>query len=342
MKNLVKKLAVGAFAVACVFTMAACTPKENSEAGNNPEIEKPDDKPQPTFAEQQITIAQNTYDAFYQKDGLFSTQAGRAAMVPLAYAEVESDKAEIRRQTFAAVRKTLAKYRPIQAGSVQLFNSYVADIFSYSQVQTSIINSFGEEALTDVYALTYDTVDWSSDTTGWDNWINSTKLISASFAGADLESGNVYCTQSHKSNNVLVLANLEYYYNSDDDMGVTTINRHKNGEFQYHYCSAGTYENLQAFGSYDGNGNITLTSFRYYHQYDIIDSYFCDDADEETVYNYVKSEVARINGKIESLNEQNKRERTVDGTEEVDSEKEHVGTCAVSLDFNILSRMLIK
>lgn len=342
MKNLVKKLAVGAVAVACAFTLAACTPKAEPE--NNKPVEG-DQPTQPTFAEQQITVAQNTFDSFYQKDGLFSEQPVRSAVVPRAYRvlEVENGTAETPAPTFEDVRNTLAKYN-ISPGYVKsLFNSYVADIFSYSQVQTSIINAFGEQALTDVYALTYDTVDWSSDKTPYGDWIKSTKLLSASFAGADLESGNVYCTQAHKSNGKLVLANLEYYYNSDDDMGVTTINKHSDGRFEYHYCSAGTFENLQAFGSYDSNGDITLTSFGFYCQKGVIVSDFCTDADKEIVYDYVKSEVARINGKIESLNEQNERERTVDGTEEAgDTQQAHVSTCAVSLDFSVLARMLIK
>lgn len=331
MRSNVKKIVIGVAAIACAFTMAACTGENQPESqgpGNNKD-------PQETLAQQQITLAKNTYNAFYSKDELFSSQSAKAVTLSAMLNEEVEEGEEIG-ITFDDVRSALADYH-WNAGNQKLtFNSYVADIFSYSQVQTSIIDEFGEESLTDVYALDYENVDWSSDTTSYGNWIKSTKLLSAAFAGADLESGNVYCTQSHKSGGVLVLANLEYYYNDDSDMGVTTLNWHSNGRFEYHYFSAGTYEILQAFGTYNSNGGITLTQFAAYKQNSVL---FITS--NELVKDYVLSEVSRINGNIEDLQEQNGRERELDGTEETEDEA-HVGICSVNFDFEILKRMLIK
>lgn len=337
MKNWTKELAVGAVAVACAFTMAACASEGDSASG------KPDEGEKQTFAQRQIALAQDTYDAFYQKDGLFSAQAEKTVAALSFAADEGGDTVGESRAAFDEVRNALVKYKMNVGDTKNMFNSYVADIFSYSQVQTSIINKFGEESLTDVYALTYDDVDWSSDTTAYGNWIESTKLLSASFAGADLESGNVYCTQAHRSNGVLVLANLEYYHHSDSDMGVTTLNWHSNGRFEYHYCSAGTYENMQAFGNCSENGDITLNSFSFYQQNSRVASTSCSAEEKELVYDYIQSEIARIDGKIENLKEENGRERSLDGTEETDKEQEeHVGVCPVSFDFTVLSRMLLK
>lgn len=335
MKKSIKRMAIGITALACACMMAAC--------GENPQgtdDQNPDGSPE-TLAQQQISLAKNTYNAFYSKDELFSSQSARAVKASAALGE--NGEGEESGVTFSDVRNALAGYHWAAQNNLKVtFNSYVADIFSYSQVQSSIIEEFGEDALTDVYALDYSNVNWSSDTTGQGAWIQSTKLLSAAFAGADLESGNVYCTQAHKSQGVLVLANLEYYYDSDDNMGVTTLNWHSNGRFEYHYCSAGTYEILQAFGTYNQNGDITLTDFSIFQQNSVLGSYSCSASDKALVYDYVLSEVARINGKIDDLQEQNERERNLDGTEDADGEETHVGVCSVNFDFAILSRMLIK
>lgn len=339
-KDLVKKITVGLLAVACVCAMAACTGSDEPDNTKDPQDNNQTNTPQETLAQQQITLAQNTYNAFYSKDELFSAQSVKALAVSLALEDEEGD--EESGISFADVRNVLAEYNWTTQDTKFLFNSYVADIFAYSQVQTSIINEFGEQSLTDVYALTYDNVDWSEDPTGW---IYGTKLLSAAFVGADLESGNVYCSQSHRSMGTLVMANLEYYYNNDNDMGVTTLNWHSNGTFEYHFCSAGTFENLEVFGTYDQNGDITLTSFAVYRQNARLMSSVCSTSDKQIVYDYVLSEVARINGKIEDLQEQNGRERNLNGNEDEDAdgtEESHIGICSVNFDFSVLSRMLIK
>jgi len=333
MKNLAKKLIIGATAVACVLTFAACTPGGNS-VDDNQNMQK--------SAEKQIARAKQTYESFYNKEGgLFSAQPSEKSSVTASAYKAADVALSDGTATFDTVRKTLDKYPVVTTFNLKgTFNSYVADIFSYSQVQTSIIDQFGKSSLTDVYALTYENVLWNSDTTGYGHWINQTRLLSAAFAGTDLDNGNVYCTQSHRSGGVLVLADLEYYYNSDGDMGVTTVNYQSNGKFEYHYCSAGTYEILQAFGSYDAEGNITLTSFTAINQKGIRTASNFEQSDKQVVFGYVQSEVKRISGKIEDLQKQNEREVELDGTEQ--EEGEHIGVCSVNLDFSKLSQMIIR
>lgn len=321
MKNSLKSILFGAVAVCFAFTLTACSPTDSPKNGTN-------------SAEQQVARAQSTYNSFYNKNGgLFST-----SQQPKARAVVAASNENL---SFDAVREVLQKGYMNSSNFIKnTFNSYVADIFAYSQVQTSIMDEFGTSALTNVYTLNYDEVDWTSDTTTYGNWIKQTKLLSASFAGTDLSNGNVYCTQSHRpANNALAIANLEYYYNSDGDMGVTTLNWHDSKTFEYHYCSAGTYEILFVGGTYNDDGEISLNSFEYWSKSGVVDSV----SDKQVIYSYVQSEISRINGKIDELQKGNERERTLDGTEEdVQEEEDHIGVCSVKLDFSILQKMLIK
>lgn len=334
MKDLVKKLAIGVVSVACVFSMAACTSNDNDKTN------KPEEGTNGDFAERQIALAKDTFNSFYNKGELFSAQ--KDSVSAASYALTKDIVGQAESSSFDEVRNALAEYSHSGNVTLNLLNSYVADIFSYSQVQTSIINQFGESALTDVYALNYDKVDWASDTTSWAQWINSTKLLSAAFAGTDVDNGNVYCSQAHVSNGVLVMANLEYFYNSDSDMGVTTLNWHSGGRFEYHFCSAGTSEILYAYGNHHENGDISLNGFTFYRYDGVVTDSYCSIDDLQLVYNFINSEISRINGKIETLQEQNGRERLLQGDEEADNLEENIGVCSVEFDFSILSRMLLK
>ena len=323
MKKLIKYAVIATVALSCVISLTSC--------GNGVEDKKSD------RAERQVAAAQQTYSSFYNKNGFFSEGQQSAHVTANAVALTDGGEETA---TFSDVRDRLAQYK-VNLGIMQKeVPSYVADIFAYCQVQSSILKEFGEESLTDVYKLTYDTVDWSSDTTGFGDWVKNTKLLSAAFAGADLESGRIYCTQSHVSNNIKVIANVEYFYNSDSDMGVTTLNWREGGRFEYHYCSAGSYEILRTTGNYIDDGTIEILTFDYMRSEGQMSSMTCSEADEKFVLDYIKSEVSRINGKIVELQEQNERKRTLDGTET--TEGEHVKSCPVTLDFAILKKMLNK
>ena len=341
MKNVAKKLVIGITAVACAFAFASCA---SQDTGKTPDSDGGITDTR-TFGEKQVARAKQTYESFYnKKGGLFGTlpSTQSAAKIAAYNADVAAESM-LNNQSpiFNTVRETLDKYPVSPSINIKsIFNSYVADIFSYSQVQTSIIDQFKESSLKDVYALTYENVDWKSDTSGQGYWIEQTKLLSAAFAGTNLENGNVYCTQAHISNRVLVLANVEYFYNSDGDMGVTTINYHGNGRFEYHYCSAGSYEILQAFGGYDSDGNITLTSFTAMNKEGRRESARFEQEDIRFVYSYVLSEVERINGTMDDLQKLNEREVTLNGTEAEGGV--HIGVCSVNFDFATLSKMLIK
>lgn len=329
-KNLAKKLAVGVLSATFVLALAACAPNGGEQTRS------PEEGPEVSFAERQIARAKDTFRSFYDKEELFGApQSGASVLSSLL-----SERAE-ESDSFDGVREAMAGYTLSQQADMKAaFNSYVADIFSYSQVQSSILNEFGEDALTDVYALNYDKVNWTGSY--WSSWIESTKLLSAAFAGADVDNGNVYCTQAHVANRVLVMADLEYFYRSDGDMGVTTLNWRDNGKFEYHFCSAGTYEILQAYGSYQTDGGINLTSFNFIQKNGQLKSSDCSEEDKQLVYRFVNSEIARIEGKIGDLQEQNGRERDLQGDEETENRESHVGVCSVEMDFEILSRMLLK
>lgn len=292
------------------------------------------DKDVKNDAAEQVEAAQETYASFYGKDGFFSL----AADVPVKLAASINEGGSV---SYKDVSERLTEYS-VKPGIMQTeFNSYVADIFAYSQVQSSVLKNFGEQSLNDVYYLTYDTVNWVSDKTGYGEWIRSTRLRSAAFSGADLDSGRIYCTQSHVSRNDKVLANVEYYYNSDSDMGVTTLNWRDDGVFEYHFCSAGTYEILRSSGKYSDDGAIRILDFSFARKDGELRSAACSDEDEEFVLDFIRTEIERIKSKIDELHEQNERKRILDGTETGEAEEEHISVCSVELDFEILSKMLV-
>ena len=67
------------------------------------------------------------------------------------------------------------------------------------QAQTAIIEEYGVNSLINEYKLTYDGLDLSDAniSDGQKEWLPQVLPIAASFPGADLETGRVYCELTH-------------------------------------------------------------------------------------------------------------------------------------------------
>lgn len=326
MNKIVKSVAVALCAVTAL-SFVACGDRSGAD-------EKVDG---PSVGQKQVAQAKTTFDSIYSKDG--GTFAASSGVQTSA-----TDDSTAAESAYDVISRNLV-FAPFQK---VWFESYVADIFAYSQVQLSIVGEYGEAALKDVYSLSYDEVDWDSDTSGYGDWIRKTKLLQAAFIGSDLENGNVYCTQIHSpTGGISARANVEYYYNSDGDLGTTTLNWRSDNTFEYHYCNGGKRDVLAAYGTYDDDG-ITLTRFESMRSDGIRDSMTFSSNDKKIVIDHVMSEIDRINKKIVELNELNERDETL-GTDSSDGEAvltsnsaDALKQCKVSLDFRVLSKMLGK
>lgn len=189
-----------------------------------------------------------------------------------------------------------------------LERSYVGDIFTYSQLQYAIMDEYGAGALVGGFNASY---DWSeANSSQWSDNADIAAVVgfqrsvapdTASFPGA--VEGRTYVTQTHRSTS-RVTAYLEYYCDENTgESGVTTINYHENGRYEYHYCDAATHFIIAAFGTYDEEG-VTLSSFNVNAPYTIV-SYEFSEEDRTILFNYVESERVRIESRIAVLKTNN-------------------------------------
>lgn len=219
---------------------------------------------------------------------------------------------EIRALIYSAVPDTGEEYTSA--------DSYIGDIFTYSQLQLALMDEYESESLIGTYAVTY---DWSgfdrdpsyaADMVLWQT-VSFQRLMApdtASFPGAEEETGRTYISQTHMEGKIT--ADLEYYYDDETgEMGTTTINYHRGGHFEYHFCEANEDLVLFVTGSYDDERNVTLSDgFTAYTRNGMLrctsgsdDARRFGEENIDAVMGYVRSEIDRIEGKIDELEAEN-------------------------------------
>lgn len=91
---------------------------------------------------------------------------------------------------------------------------------------------------------------------------------------------------------------IEYYCNSENEAGVTTLNWKKNAEgvpnsFEYHFCDFGSKFVIQAYFNIV-DGEFSLTRFNAQYPGNRIDQNLMTEDDQEAIISYILSEIERI------------------------------------------------
>ena len=235
---------------------------------------------------------------------------------------------------------------------VSLINTYIADIYSYSQIQLSLIDEYESEALVGTYNVDYSNVDWGANLEVVDQidiqlknmllFLSSVKPVVAQFVGVNSKTDKAYIAQTHELGRDNSEAKLEYFYDEQtNEMGVTTLNWHYSrdtGEFtgfEYHYCDAGNNVVITARGTMDANSQLTLTSATIYTKRGVFSNWKEDD--KQLVFGYVLSEVERIEEEMDRLSKRNADLVDSAGNFEVPEEPRSV---TVNYDYEILRSMI--
>lgn len=251
-----KKKAIVAAALSLALTpcicLFACTPADNNNENNS----ENSNKAAVTKLDSQVTGAKDTYTNIYNRaernGGLFSTSPQKSASVArymLADADESDEPASTPDEPTVKLPDTTELvsqlYETVKEGNNYNFpiksalDTYVIDVFAYTQVAQEIINSEEKTALTKTYSVDYDinAKIYENLTTGF--W--STKIPEKmSFAGFDEKSHKVNILfdarePKNKENNVnsFEKVNSEMYYISNDDFGYA--------QFTYRYDSQGNH-----------------------------------------------------------------------------------------------------
>ena len=348
--EILKKAVASILSIGMVIGVAAfagCTPEENAEN------EKPERWNTPQFVVQ-TESAENTYNSIYagvSGSNSAPVKTSRSALTKTAPASDNSSQGA----SLQDILSIFDKYNP--DGSTNIdgnINSYIGDIFSYSQIQLSLIDEYESEALVGTYNIDYSNVIWEYLPDGvFDMDINfllgflqSTKPLTARFIGVDPTTNKTYISQTHKVVNNDVRAKLEYFYdNQTNDMGVTTLNWHYSGDtgafshFEYHYCDPMSDLILYANGELNESDELEITRFTLYTQKGMYRSNYLDDDDNTAVSQYILSEVSRIESTMHSVEELNSQILLLADDFEAPAEPR---TLTVSYDFSILYGMIRK
>lgn len=283
------------------------TGNDNEQGENNNEQGGNDNEQTGTPAQQltaQVESAEKTYTGIYA--GLTS-EAGAASAVSVAL--TSAAKGEVTYDDVVEIiNSSIVSAFP---NAYMTLNSYIADIFTYSQLQLKLIDEYDKQSLVGTYGVSYDwsgfdaNSEYTSDTAMAQEVAYQKRMApeSASFVGAEEATGKAYITQTHESGRRF--AHLEYYLDREnDDMGVTTLNYIEGGSFEYHFCEADKAVIIFAGGTHDEDGNVNLTSIIAHTPQGI--AYAVDfGEDRDAVYDYIYSEIARIEGKVEELSSKN-------------------------------------
>ena len=364
-----KLLAAGALALVFVSAagLAACggtgdgsssNTSSSSSSGNSASSDNTGEVPGGDTAagifSAQIDRAEEVFDNFYQKSlrtgSLFAKNDSTETVVRSAarLLDAETDGEEESQEN--SVEQLRAHFRELTVtngytGSrLTSINSYICDIYNYSTSLNNIIEEYGDQAFLADIALTYEDVDYTIMQSEYDLNNNVTwyteraHLNSATYAGADEETGMVYMVQTHKSTMYgdNGTARVEYYYNSDDDMGVTTVNSYEqNGETTrygyYFYDLANDFVFSMIL-----NTDMTIRSMELHTSGHTLTSSRISDEEKQAMLEYTLQEMDRITKKTEELKEQNRETSVAEGIETPDID----ATCSVKYDFSVLAAML--
>lgn len=235
---------------------------------------------------------------------------------------------------------------------VSLINTYIADIYSYSQIQLSLIEEYEGEALIGSFNVDYSNVDWGANIQANDYtdiqlknmllFLSRVKPVKAQFVGVNMDTDRVYLAQMHEVSGDNTNAKLEYFWDEQTgDIGVTTLNWHysqQTGEFtkfEYHFCDAVNSIVVTAVGTMDENSRVSLSSVTIYTLKGVFSKW--DEDIRDIVFDYVLSEIDRIEGEIDSLAAQNAA--IVDRAENFEV-PEDPRTISVNYDYDVLRGMI--
>ena len=323
-----KKLSViaAALTVLLALSVVGCGQPSSEHTGGQTNVMV--DAPEEYTA--QVGYARDTYDGVYES---IAREAGASVLTSAAGEEVPEEPS-----TLSAVKALVDKYtikdEPNNSFD-SLERSYVGDIFAYSQLQYAIMDEYGAGALVGGFSATYDwsemhSPQWSDDVNAVLSFQSFTAPNTASFPGA--VENRTYVKQTHR--NSTITANLEYYCDeATGEIGVTTINYHESGSYEYHYCDAATHFVLTAYGRYE-NGEVTITSFAV--NVPNVVTYDFTDEEKAFIFDYVESERVRIESRIAELDASNAAIAEREGIEI----PEELRPVAVSPDIPALASLL--
>lgn len=223
----------------------------------------------------QVQGTKDTYGNIYARaernGGLFAEKSVAASATSDRFAAYADEPSEEELNTDDVIAALLASVREADrfAGlpSRTAAETYVLDVFAYTQIASSIVTAEGESAFTKIYDVDY-TMDDEFDTkmrtsTGWVSNIPE----EMSLAGYDEQSGKVNILFKARSvadkkvgREVFESVNSEMYYRSDDDFGYAQITSRYNSagdlnEIGFNYFSMKDREMLEL--NFDANGNFT-------------------------------------------------------------------------------------
>lgn len=337
MKRIICILLVSILCFSAVFALSACGEETVLDDGQH--IEKPETEPEPSLLDKQIESATDTFENIYsaskRKGGLLGQGAVKTSSAALDE-KTESDS------SFERIKDVIFGYEKSFPSFENVARSYVSDIYSYSQVQLSIINKYSESALIGNYRMDYSDVDWSVfNSFGTAAWFVRIHSNTASFPGVDLETGRVYCKETHiTSSNAEADTYIEYYYESDENMGVTTLNWKKDSNgtyksFEYHFFDFGSNIIMQAYYNIF-DGAMELIAFNAQYPGNKIYNKEMSENDSKMIESYILSEIDRIPETADKLAEQNKQIAADEGIEIPDEMRD----VPITYDVDVLRSML--
>lgn len=357
MQKILKKVFIP-MGIAAMITCAAvgCAAKENSGASKAAAL---------AALNQQVRTVEDGYNDLYAKSknagGFFNI--GSTTNIPAAYrgGKVSGEAADTVKEevTFEEVQSVVSRNQKDSYSKFIRDQSYISDIFVYSQIQLALTEQYKTEALLDDYDLVYKEAN-GEEKSGIPSYILSfmkqTRPFRATVTGADEETGRLYFTQSHhfSQNGNEVFAEVEYFHNSDQDMGTVTINYHSNNQFELHYINYSLGFYMLGTGTHtDRVLNEFGVSYIRTLEGQLIPSRLSDENDEKIIENFALGEIGRIEGKIKALTEENLKNAEIVGKEsaeesaedqddftEAEDVRESKKTCSVTLDYKILKEML--
>lgn len=259
MKKKVIAAALLSLAMTPCICLFACTGNgdngDNGDKGNSGTNQPATVKPEAVAKlNAQVTGTEDTYTNIYgraeRNGGLFAVSAEREASVA-KYAltsKAVADAEEETENTFDTTALIEQLYLAVKDGKNYNFQNkaaletYVIDVFAYTQIAQAIVSNEENKALTKTYAVDYEVNEEVYENLTSGLW--STKVPEEiSFAGYDEASHKVNIqfsarTPKDKENNVnnFEKVNSEMYYLSDSDFGYA--------QFTYRYDSDGTFAGM--------------------------------------------------------------------------------------------------
>ena len=357
-KNWKRWMAAGTLALIFGLTagLAACGKTEGSSSSGSGESsggEQPGGDMTAGIFSAQIDRAEEMYENFSEKSvrtgGLFTL--GRAEKSSLAARSALSSSAARESGTLDEIKALVEKYG-YNADYKSGMASYVCDIFNYTMALKTVVDTYGEQSLLGEFGFDYESIDFEKEILeeqGMSDHVYTQtdlgKLLTASYAGAQEDTGNVYMMQTHSSRvrGQTGIAAIEYYYRSDDDMGVTTVNSYENNDgeiVRYAYNFFDLSSGFVLTAAFDASENWTSvvmhTGDKNFSFYRSTSSSAITEEEKETVLDYINAERERITAKTKELQEENRQKAEEEGT----IFPEDGIFCKPVYDFSVLKSMI--